>query len=387
MQLSLEDVALFFRLHRALMFFVNRRLKVVDQEAATPEAYARLSGEARFKVHEALLEHRDLIDAFADENPFRFPEDELEIVRSWKHLVAGTFYAFRQLKDHMIFLTSTEPVVAYGVLALFDPFEVIVGPDLPRMLKTTLLPFRGRIVYDGLVIGYNVVFGPGVRRSLNESYKEAKERNGVVTSLTSLAGGPRPAGKTTAAKGRAKGAKGPKGTGVDKSRIPEAVRPAHDKIVGLIEAFCREYLDAEYEALCRKLAGVLARKRPSPLTRGKPESWAAGIVRVIGWVNFLGDPSQPHHMRMIDIDERFGVSEATGSAKSMAIRNLLKLRAFEPEWTLRSRLEKNPLAWMFQVNGLIVDLRQAPREIQEEALRAGLIPFIPGDRGGESADE
>ena len=38
MQLPLEDVDLFFRLHRSLMFFVNQRLKVVDKKVATPEA-------------------------------------------------------------------------------------------------------------------------------------------------------------------------------------------------------------------------------------------------------------------------------------------------------------------------------------------------------------
>ena len=62
----------------------------------------------------------------------------------------------------MVFLSSTEPVVAYGVVALFDPFEAVIGPYLPRMIKTTLLPFKGRIVYDGLVTGYNVTFGGGI---------------------------------------------------------------------------------------------------------------------------------------------------------------------------------------------------------------------------------
>jgi hypothetical protein len=95
--------------------------------------------------------------------------------------------------------------------------------------------------------------------------------------------------------------------------------------LGRIEAFFREHLNAEYEALCRKLAGVLARKRPSPLLSGKPESRASGIVRVIGRVNFLGDPTQPHHMKMTDIDRGFGISEATGSAKAKAIRDLLKI--------------------------------------------------------------
>jgi hypothetical protein len=155
----------------------------------------------------------------------------------------------------------------------------------------------------------------------------------------------------------------------------------------MTDAFCREFLDDEYATLCRKLAGILARKRPSPLIRGKSESWASGIVRVIGWINFLNDPSQPHHMKMSDIDERIGVSEATGSAKATAIRKLLKVRPFDPEWTLPSRMDDNPMAWMIQVNGLLVDARRLPREIQEEAFRKGSIPYIPADRSDDSAEE
>src|SRR5271165_3062956 len=102
------------------------------------------------------------------------------------------------------------------------------------------------------------------------------------------------------------------------------VGPTLERIVAKTDQFCREKLNKEYAVLCRRLAEKLARKRPSPLLVGKPESWASGIVRVVGWVNFLGDPSQPCHMKMTDIDEGIGVSEATGSAKAKAIRDLFK---------------------------------------------------------------
>jgi tetratricopeptide (TPR) repeat protein len=44
-----------------------------------------------------------------------------------------------------------------------------------------------------------------------------------------------------------------------------------------------------------------------------------------------------------------------------------------------SLIEQNPLAWIIQVNGLPVDARQMPREIQEEAYRKGLIPYVPSE--------
>jgi hypothetical protein len=50
-------------------------------------------------------------------------------------------------------------------------------------------------------------------------------------------------------------------------------------------------------------------------------------------------------------------------------------------------MDENPMAWMIQVNGLIVDARQTPREIQEEAFRRGPIPYIPADRPGKGKDD
>lgn len=53
---------------------------------------------------------------------------------------------------------------AYGVLALSQPFDELIGPPLPVMLQTVLLPFKDKIVYDGLTTGPCVSFGSGIRR-------------------------------------------------------------------------------------------------------------------------------------------------------------------------------------------------------------------------------
>jgi hypothetical protein len=151
-------------------------------------------------------------------------------------------------------------------------------------------------------------------------------------------------------------------------------------ILGLVEPFCREHLNEEYAVMCRRLAEKLARKRPSPLLSGSPAAWASGIVRTVGWVNFLSDESQTPHMRQADIDAFFGVGESTGAAKLKAIRTMLKIYVFEPEWTLPSKVADNPMIWILDVNGFLMDVRDAPREVQEIAFQKGLIPYIPADR-------
>ena len=149
------------------------------------------------------------------------------------------------------------------------------------------------------------------------------------------------------------------------------------QIAALVDAFCKERLNNEYADLCRELTEKLARKRQTPLISGKPSSWACGIVRTIGWVNFLDDKTQNPHMKLTAIDKAFGVGESTGQGKSMLIRKMFRIRPSDPAWSLRSRMDENPMAWMIQINGFLVDARLLKSEIQEQALREGLIPYIP----------
>jgi hypothetical protein len=368
MLLEYQDLVLFFKLHRALMFFANQRLKVLPDDIASPDEFSSLSPEVRLKVRDSFLNHTELIHAFVDENPARLPNDELDIVRSWHNLVYGKFCVFRQLKKYMVFLSTDRPPIAYGVLALSQPFDELVGPDLPVLTQTVLLPFKDMIVYDGLMTSYRISFGGGIRRMLNESFKEAKARHGIVTSLP-MSKEPLPA-------------KAPKPRPVPKPPSKQAKDETLAVIIGLIDQFCKEHLNEEYAVLCRKMAEKLARKRPSPLLHGSPNAWASGIVRAVGGANFLHDKSQTPYMRSTDIDHYLGTSTSSGAAKLAAIRKMLKVHQLDPNWTLPSRLERNPMVWMLEVNGLMMDVRYAPREVQEVAFNKGLIPYIPADRQG-----
>ncbi len=160
-------------------------------------------------------------------------------------------------------------------------------------------------------------------------------------------------------------------------RVPAALQSRYDAIVALTDACCQAQLTEEYRDLCRRLTAKLCRKRPSPLVTGQAKTWACGIVYALGRVNFLFDQSQTPSLRADALCAHFGLSASTGSAKSKAILDLLKSGQMDPHWTLPSRLANNPMAWMIQVNGFLVDARQVPREIQEEAFRRGLIPFLP----------
>ena len=162
--------------------------------------------------------------------------------------------------------------------------------------------------------------------------------------------------------------------------VPVAMQPVYAGIAALTNSFCQQHLNDEYATLCRELAAALARKRPSPLGSGKPQIWACGITYALGTVNFLFDKSQTPHMRADELCAAFGVSQSSGANKAKQIRDLLGMFQFDPRWCLPSLVGENPMVWMLEVDGLIVDVRHMPRAVQEMAYQRGLIPYIPADR-------
>jgi hypothetical protein len=162
-----------------------------------------------------------------------------------------------------------------------------------------------------------------------------------------------------------------------KEQIPQKMKSIYESITRLTDDICQRHLDQEYAELCHKMTAALARKRPSPLLSGAVETLACGIIYALGKINFLFDKSQTPHLQADELCSLFGVASSTASAKAKRIMDLLNIGMMDPKWYRPSKMAKNTMAWLIEINGLIVDVRSMPREIQEEAFRRGLIPYIP----------
>jgi hypothetical protein len=144
--------------------------------------------------------------------------------------------------------------------------------------------------------------------------------------------------------------------------VPKFMLPVYEKIVGLTENVCDGSLNPEYRALARAMSAASCRKLPSPLASEQPRTWACGIVYALWRNNFLGDPSFSSHITTAELRAAFEVGRSAVHAKARAIERALGTLPFDPEWTLPSLVQKNPLLWIDQVNGLPVDFAgHAPR--------------------------
>jgi hypothetical protein len=183
MLLPPEEASLFISLYSSLIGFAASRLGgvagIVDLTT-----FIRASNEARVKARDKLLNYINLIDEFLETSFERFSQKELSNVLKFRNFVSGRFLIERDLKNYTVFLNDGNPPKAYGVLGLTDEITEMLPYTLPVLVSTVLLPWKGQIVCDGLILTYNVILGGGIKRNLKESYIQAKAQ-GIITSLDS----------------------------------------------------------------------------------------------------------------------------------------------------------------------------------------------------------
>nr|MBF0220937.1 hypothetical protein [Desulfobulbaceae bacterium] len=180
MRLSDRDAQLFFDLMWGLQYFVNQKQKINNNIKSLKE-YIKCSTEEKLEVRTALYSDIKIIDSYIQENPQKLSVERLDIISGWKCFVKGNFHIERYLKRCAIFIENDE---VYGVLALHQNFdELIHRSRLPMYVQTVLLPFQGKIIYDGLFQAHNIYFGSGIKRELKESYMAAKQNNRIIESF------------------------------------------------------------------------------------------------------------------------------------------------------------------------------------------------------------
>jgi hypothetical protein len=153
----------------------------------------------------------------------------------------------------------------------------------------------------------------------------------------------------------------------EKNLIEEKTR----QLIGMTGSFCQQFLDEDYRQLCEKLIRKMSRKRAVPFLSGRMEIWAAAVVYALGSINFLFDNSFEPYATADDICNFFNTSKSTTAQKSKVIRDMFKMGYYDGEFSTNHMKENSPFSNFVMVNGLIVDKRHLPPEVQEMFKREG----------------
>ena len=182
MKLTTEDTQLFYKLNWSLLFYANQKFNIIP--GLTEPNFKKENVDKVVKIHQKIYQDLSLIDLFIKDNPFKLSPENLIIVESWKKKINSKFLLMKHSEEGTIFFDQSKASKAYAVLGLYDDLEDIFPKQyLPIMIETVLLPFKGKIVYNGLFISYNVHFGKSIRESFEMSFRESKSKYGVIISL------------------------------------------------------------------------------------------------------------------------------------------------------------------------------------------------------------
>lgn len=83
--------------------------------------------------------------------------------------------------EFFIFTDTQEVYMVNGIITSWE--DMFFYRPLPILLKATLIPFRDKIISDGLVIPYNVCFGKGYSSEFKDIYMNAKKNKSIHFSL------------------------------------------------------------------------------------------------------------------------------------------------------------------------------------------------------------
>lgn len=183
-QLTPLQAERFYKLWFPLLRFVNKKKNVVSAKLLAKEPY---DPQDIAKVSEKLWADDRLLEQYASENPDGLAEEDLELIRSWRHRVSGTFLVAKQLKKYCVLVSGDPPKEehpeVYGVVGIRCPLEDLLY-DVPAMIKANLIPFEGKIIYDSVFTSFPIQFGRNITRTLNGDYQNAKKRGAIIETLS-----------------------------------------------------------------------------------------------------------------------------------------------------------------------------------------------------------
>ena len=186
MKLSKREVTEFYSIWIRMSNFINKKYQL-DPTYQMPENFNDLDGKANLIIRNALWENPHWLgEIINDEIEHDFMETELQQITQWRdHHIISIFIVTEHRTNHTVFMDTKDDGKLYGVYGLLDPLKKIMPPRmLPFMGEAVLLPFKDKIIYDGIFRDNrdNIENTPPLKE-VNRAYQEAKQKWGTTLTL------------------------------------------------------------------------------------------------------------------------------------------------------------------------------------------------------------
>ncbi|WP_151192906.1 hypothetical protein [Cysteiniphilum sp. JM-1] len=193
-QLLPHEAEYFFKLHRSLMDFTNKKY-AINSRLKSVEDFQDLS---RDELQGAIPAIRDKmyvaanIKDFCDKNPYNFKVEDLDVIRQWQGKLAIDGFLMKHLREHSVVMATPAAnkgtgrgTRLYGIKGISHSLEDFFPKNgLPYQANFILLPFLEHVIYDGFLSTYSIHFGSNMRRSFTNEYNQIKATDGIYSKYS-----------------------------------------------------------------------------------------------------------------------------------------------------------------------------------------------------------
>lgn len=186
MTLSEQNAKKFFEIAIPLLLWVNKRTK--KSKAVSKQAWKDKYFDARKarNIWNAIWERPELLERYVKQKGDALPEETMRVLSGWrKDFIPGPFIVTQYLDEGAVFISSQDGRV-YLVSGITSPIEESLDKEqLPCQVKTSLIPFQGRVIYDSVLEAEPGVIVPQAAQTLNQVYQDAKRDGNLIRRLPS----------------------------------------------------------------------------------------------------------------------------------------------------------------------------------------------------------
>lgn len=169
--LGAKEANRFYKLYMNLLDYVNKKYHIIRENNLARAYHVNPTDQA--KIREKLFENLSIIDEYVALNPNRLNSTLLKQVKEMKNAIMMNCVIVKYDNNYTLVMGENETL--YGVIGdVCNLDEVIPAHSLPYMCKLVLVPYKGKIVYDGVIEGANIHMGDGFCSMVADAIKDGQ---------------------------------------------------------------------------------------------------------------------------------------------------------------------------------------------------------------------
>lgn len=168
-----SDADHYYKLYFALLDYINNKIKI-HPEMEKIYKQEGLSPEKLNDIDEYLWQHKEeIIDEFIAKNKYNFTDEELSEINEFKKSVTSEYFAIVGFDREYTKILSDDGKL-YMVKGIRANFDEIMNPyEIPKIISTTLLMFKGNIIFKSFYNNIDIVFGNDIKKEIVDQMHHA----------------------------------------------------------------------------------------------------------------------------------------------------------------------------------------------------------------------